>query len=324
MKKIKSFLLNNWLVKVNKKEIILFNKLKINLTSRVREAIIGYVFIGIWVIGFMWLSAYPLLASLKYSFEKVTITGGAGIVSNSIGFKNYISIFTQDIEFLRYVQDFVMELILYTPVILVISMLLAIMLNQKIKFRGFFRMIFFLPVVIVSGPVINELLNQDLGSIPLVMDMNLVETLGNTLPKFFAEPLASLFEEIVIILWFSGVQIVLFLAGLQKMDKEIYEAADIDGASAWEKFWKITLPSLKSIIFVTSIYTVVMLATFSNNNIIKYIQSSNVMFNSEKGFGYASALAWIYFMVIIIVLVFLAFLLGNKKEDKVKKWGGKK
>jgi ABC-type sugar transport system permease subunit len=112
---------------------------------------------------------------------------------------------------------------------------------------------------------------------------------------------------------------VLFLAGLQKLSKEIYEAAEIDGASPWEKFWKITLPSLKSIIFVSAIYTIVMLATFSNNEIITYIQSSGVMFSSDKGYGYASTLAWIYFIVIVVLLVITALVLGNKREKKEKR-----
>jgi ABC-type sugar transport system permease subunit len=106
--------------------------------------------------------------------------------------------------------------------------------------------------------------------------------------------------------------VILFLAGLQKLDKTMYEAAQIDGASAWETFWKITLPSLKSIILVSAIYTVVTLATFSNNPIILFI--SRAMFDPTKGYGYASALAWIYFMVIVILLVIVTILIVPKEQ----------
>ncbi|WP_197724338.1 carbohydrate ABC transporter permease [Haploplasma axanthum] len=325
MKKIKRFLTNNWLIKVNKNDIVFFNKFKYLLTNKRRNAFQGYMFVGVWIIGFLLFAAYPLISSLIYSFEKVSITGSDGIVTNFIGFSNYVRIFTQDLEFLRHLQEFFLELILYVPVILIISMIIAMMLNQKIKLRGFFRSIYFLPVVIASGPVINELLSQGAGSIPLIEEIGLTEAISSILPAFLSKPIASLFTQMIMILWFSGVQIVLFLAGLQKVGNEIYEAADIDGASSWEKFWKITLPSLKSIIFVSAIYTVVMLATFSNNQIVKYIQSSGVMFNTDKGFGYSSALAWIYFIMIIIVLGFIAFLLRGKKDEKVvKKRGGKK
>jgi ABC-type sugar transport system permease subunit len=217
------------------------------------------------------------------------------------------------------IQEFVFEMILYVPIILTIAMIIAMMLNQKIKLRGFFRAIYFLPVVIASGPVINELLNQGAGSVPIIEDLGMLEVLSGFLPMVIARPLSSLFSEMIMILWFSGVQIVLFLAGLQKLSKEIYEAAEIDGASPWEKFWKITLPSLKSIIFVSAIYTIVMLATFSNNEIITYIQSSGVMFSSDKGYGYASTLAWIYFIVIVVLLVITALVLGNKREKKEKR-----
>jgi len=299
---------------------IFFNKLKIKITNKRRNALAGYMFISIWLIGFIVLAAYPLIRSLIFSFQKVTISGAQGILTVGVGFNNYLTIFTQDLEFLRMIQEFVFEMILYVPIILTIAMIIAMMLNQKIKLRGFFRAIYFLPVVIASGPVINELLNQGAGSVPIIEDLGMLEVLSGFLPMVIARPLSSLFSEMIMILWFSGVQIVLFLAGLQKLSKEIYEAAEIDGASPWEKFWKITLPSLKSIIFVSAIYTIVMLATFSNNEIITYIQSSGVMFSSDKGYGYASTLAWIYFIVIVVLLVITALVLGNKREKKEKRW----
>ena len=298
---------------------IFFNKLKIKITNKRRNALAGYMFISIWLIGFIVLAAYPLIRSLIFSFQKVTISGAQGILTVGVGFNNYLTIFTQDLEFLRMIQEFVFEMILYVPIILTIAMIIAMMLNQKIKLRGFFRAIYFLPVVIASGPVINELLNQGAGSVPIIEDLGMLEVLSGFLPMVIARPLSSFFSEMIMILWFSGVQIVLFLAGLQKLSKEIYEAAEIDGASPWEKFWKITLPSLKSIIFVSAIYTIVMLATFSNNEIITYIQSSGVMFSSDKGYGYASTLAWIYFIVIVVLLVITALVLGNKREKKEKR-----
>lgn len=295
-------------------KLIVFNKFNIKITNKRRNAFIGYMFISVWLIGFVLFAAYPLFKSLIFSFQKVTITGSEGIITASVGFGNFIRVFSQDLEFLKMVQEFVLELIFYVPIILTISMILAMMLNQKIKLRGFFRSIYFLPVVIASGPVIGELINQGAGSIPLVEDLEILTTLTKVLPLAIAKPISSLFTETIMILWFSGVQIVLFLAGIQKLSKDVYEAAEIDGASAWEKFWKITLPSLKSIIFVNAIYTVVMLSTFSNNNIVKYIQSSNVMFSSDKGYGYASALSWIYFIVIVIILGVLTLILGDKKN----------
>lgn len=315
--RLKEKSLDNQLVTYRNNQLIFFTKVKIRVTNKKRETFYGYLFISIWVIGFLFLTVYPLFMSFIFSLNKVTITGSEGIKMTFSGIKNYIDIFTSDLDFVDYLTAFLGQIILYVPIILIISIVIAILLNQKIKLRGVFRSVFFLPVIIASGPVINELLKQGAGTIPLLEETGILEQLSKTLPDFLANPIALLFDEMIIVLWFSGVQIVLFLAGLQKISSEIYEAAQIDGASPWESFWKITLPSLKSIIMVSAVYTIVMLATFSNNSIIGHIQK--VMFDTTKGYGYSSALAWIYFIVIAFLLGIVAFLLKNQKEKKIKK-----
>lgn len=310
-------LTNNRLISYQNNQLVFFKKINVRVTNKKREMFYGYVFISIWLVGFLFLTVYPLVMSFIFSLNKVTITGAEGIQMTFSGFQNYIDIFTSDLDFVDYLWAFLGQIVLYVPIILIISMVISILLNQKIKLRGFFRSVFFLPVIIASGPVINELLKQGAGTIPLLEETGIVETLSKTLPAFMANPIALLFDEMIIVLWFSGVQIVLFLAGLQKISTEIYEAAQIDGASPWESFWKITLPSLKSIILVSAVYTIVMLATFSNNSIIGHIQK--VMFDTTKGYGYSSALAWVYFVVIALLLGVVAFLLKNPKERKIKK-----
>ena len=309
-------LTNNRLISYQNNQLVFFKKINVRVTNKKREMFYGYVFISIWLVGFLFLTVYPLVMSFIFSLNKVTITGAEGIQMTFSGFQNYIDIFTSDLDFVDYLWAFLGQIVLYVPIILIISMVISILLNQKIKLRGFFRSVFFLPVIIASGPVINELLKQGAGTIPLLEETGIVETLSKTLPAFMANPIALLFDEMIIVLWFSGVQIVLFLAGLQKISTEIYEAAQIDGASPWESFWKITLPSLKSIILVSAVYTIVMLATFSNNSIIGHIQK--VMFDTTKGYGYSSALAWVYFVVIALLLGVVAFLLKNPKEKKIK------
>jgi ABC-type sugar transport system permease subunit len=287
------------------------------MNIRQKEALTGYLFILIWIIGFVLLTMIPLLRSLIFSMSHVSITGAQGIVLEPAGFNQYIRVLTTDVIFIDLMISFVQEIVLYVPIIIIISMIIALMLNQKIKFRGFFRSVFFLPVIIASGPVINELIAQGAGTVPLIERYGMLELIANTFPEIIAEPLIGLFTQMIMILWFSGVQIVLFLAGLQKISSEIYEAALVDGASPWETFWKITLPSLKNIILISTIYTIVMLSTFGNNRIIALIR--RMMFDAQGGYGYASAMAWIYFMLIALLLI-VAFLLiaFPKKEDRVK------
>lgn len=291
------------------------------MNHKKRQILYGYGFIGIWLIGFILLTLIPLIRSIMFSLSDVSITGNEGIVTYPVGFDNFINILTTDVTFIDNILMFLSEMILYVPVILILSMMIAIMLNQKIKFRALFRGIFFLPVIIVSGPVINELLNQGAGSVPLIEQYGMLETIGEILPSFLAQPLQSLLSEMIMVLWFSGVQIVLFLAGLQKMSAEVYEAAQIDGASPWETFWKITLPSLRNIMVVAAIYTVVMLSTFSNNAVLGLIRQ--MMFASNGGYGYASAMSWLYFILIGILLMIVVLIIAPKENVKRIK-GGKK
>ena len=305
----------NGIYRIEKQTLVLFQVLRIPLTSKVREAFSGYAFISIWLIGFLFLTAIPLVESLIYSFNRITIVGGEGIQLIDVGWQNFITILTNDLTFIEQVQQFIWEMIIYVPVIIILAMVIAILLNRPFKFRGFFRAIFFLPVIITSGPVVTELLRQGAGTIPSLSESGFLTIIESIFPSFLAQPLVELFTELIFILWFSGVQVVLFLAGLQKMDQSMYEAAQMDGANGWETFWKITLPSLKNIIFVSAIYTIVTLATFSNNPIIAYIRIA--MFEGAKGYGYASALAWLYFLVIALLLLGTSLLL-NPKEKRIK------
>lgn len=292
----------------------IFFKNKMNqLTNRQRESLTGYAFISIWLVGFIFLTMIPLIESFIYSLNRITIVGGEGIRLTMVGFANYINLFTTDLTFLSRLQDFVLEMVLFVPVMNILAIMIAILLNRQFKFRGFFRAIFFLPVIITSGPVIAELLRQGAGTIPSISESGFLDILANLLPDFLNAPLQSLFSQIIFMLWFSGVQVVLYLAGLQKLDQSMYEAAQIDGANVWESFWKITLPSLKPMIVVSSIYTIVTLATFANNPIILWI--SNVMFNPNFGYGYAAALAWVYFFIIALMLLVTTRLVSPKEAS---------
>lgn len=298
--------------------LIIFNFIKFRMTNKRREAIMGYAFISIWIIGFIWLTLYPILMSLIYSFADVTIPGGSGVKIVFNGIANYITILN-DIKFVEALQSFVGRILLYLPLTIIVSMIIAILLNQKIKLRGFFRSVFFLPVIIASGPIMATLFGsgERLGILSSGLNETLAEQLSGFVPGFIAGLIGNMYTHLINILWFSGVQIILFLAGLQKINKETYEAASIDGASPWESFWKITLPSLKSIILVSSIYTIVMLATFPTNEVLYRI---NVV--RQSSFGVASALSWVYFIVVGLILGIVSGLLIYEKKPKTKKVKG--
>lgn len=283
------------------------------MNNKLRENLVGYSFIIIWIIGFAIFTAYPIVTSLVYSFNEVPLKYGENLVF--VGFRNYGAIFsTYGTAFLTALKDFVTQAILRVPIILVFSIIIALLLNQNIRFRGLFRTIFFLPVIISSGPVITELISQGAAGESMMSSLTFLDTLEETLNPAIAGPIIDLFSEIIVVFWFSGVQVLLFLSALQKINKEIYEAASIDGAGPWEAFWKITLPSLKNIVFINAIYTLVLLATYSENAVIIAIKSN--MFSSNTGYGVASAMAWSYFIILALLLLIITILFRPMKEGK--------
>jgi ABC-type sugar transport system permease subunit len=287
------------------------------MSKKTRDTLVGYSFIGIWIIGFLVFMLIPVVNSVIYSFSVVKIES-TGIKITPNGTKNFLNIFQapEGLAFTEALLGFAKELIVQVPIIIVFSIIIAILLNQPIKCRGLFRAVFFLPVIISSGPVINELATQGAGGASLMSSMGFTTMLEDLLGPTLAEPITGLFSDIIIIFWFSGVQILIMLAGIQKMDKQVYEAAHVDGAGSWEIFWKITLPSLKALIFVSTIYTIVLLSTFSNNEVIVQIKNNMFATDANFGYGFASAMSWIYMLVmaLFIILVCVVLLPRDKKR----------
>lgn len=272
---------------------------------------IAMLFSAPWLIGFLVFSLYPIIQSFIFSFNNVSVTA-KGIVQTGVGWANFSSVLTADPDFVEDLQTYLQEMLVYVPVIIVVSLCLALLLNSIKHGKGFFRTLFFLPVIISSGPVITLFIDQGVATFPGAASID-YSALSQSVPAFIVGLLKTLITNFVVILWFSGIQTLIFLAGLQKLDKSMYEAAKIDGASGWECFWKITLPALNPVIVINVIFTVVIQSTFTLNPLISKI--SGDMYAVGKGYGYACAEAWIYFLVLLAVLA-LYVLIFRKKNRK--------
>ncbi|RXZ82491.1 sugar ABC transporter permease [Paenibacillaceae bacterium] len=260
-------------------------------TSTLRK-IEGSIFIAPWVFGFLAFVAFPLGYSLYMSFHQVRITVGP-TVYNFIGVQNYKEILVANGSLLyEDLIPFLRESIMMIPIILVFSLLVAILLNMKFKGRTVFRVIFFLPVIFSSGQIVQEFINQGEGSLSVLASLRIDEYLREYVPASWAEPIQSVMSSFVLVLWYSGVQILIFLAGRQTLSASMYEASRIDGSGPWNTFWKITLPGLVPYIFLNLMYTVVDLFTFPSNPIVSKVNTAN--------YGSSSALAWIYFTIILL------------------------
>ncbi|GHV35508.1 ABC transporter permease [Clostridia bacterium] len=292
-------------------------KSRFHISKRTRRNwIYAYIFLLPWLIGVCVLVMYPLINSLNFSLNNIRIMP-KGMLFQPVGLKNYHDLFMLDTNFLQTLISFIVQTLLQVPIIVAFSLIISMLLNGRIRARGFFRSVFFLPVIIATGPVMNELVSQGVATVPMANTAAITAAVSGVLPAWIAEPIVGLFSSLILILWNSGVQILIFLAGLQKVSPSLYEAAKIDGGSGWECFWKITIPTIKPMIFLNAIYTVIWLATGGQNGIIGLIYDS--MFASNRGYGYASAEAWTYSLVIVLLLG-LAWLLLHDKKDKPPKY----
>ena len=278
-----------------------------------KEARAGVMFVLPWIIGAAVFLVYPLLMSFWYSLNNIRLTS-EGMKFTFLSQGNFTQILLSDPDFLPELVDYLLSTVISVPVIVVFAMMIALMLNEKIRGKSFFRLIFFLPVIIVSGPILNSLTEQNAGTISVIDTQAVTGAISAFLPKMIATPIAGLFSNMVTILWYSGVPILIFLSALQKIDRSQYEAAYVDGASGWEMFWKITLPSLKPMILLNCIYTIVFVSSNDQNRLIGLIKSAMFSGTSEKGYGYASAMAWLYSLVVLLLVGLFALIFMTRKD----------
>lgn len=272
----------------------------------------GILFVSPWLIGFAVFTLIPFINSILYSFNAVSIIPGK-INLKWAGLEYYNYAWNVSTSFKLNLSSSAMMICCATPVILVFALIVAVMLNNKFRGRVFFRAIFFMPVIIMSGPVISKLLTGY--TVNFTEEGSQIMLFLQSLPGVISKPCVFVLDNLVLILWFSGVQILMYLAGLQKVSTSLYEAAEIDGAGAWEKFWKITLPHMGPIILINGIYTVVTIANYSEQAINQEI--SNSMFNTSMMYSLSAAMSWIYFLLVLLILavVGLLFWFISKKEN---------
>lgn len=290
-----------------------------------RHNLNGLLFLLPFILGFLFFYLQPIIESVIFSFSDVKVSL-EGYDTKFVGFDNYKFIFTEDEAFnTRVMLDFT-NLLWKTPVIIVLSLFLAILINQKFKGRIFIRAVFFLPVIFSAGVVL-QIIQGDLVVSSMSSGNSMLDNGGATNQTMGLSQLllqAGIQEKIVefvtkitnnffSLIWNSGIQMLIFLSGLQAIPGSLYEAASVEGASAWESFCKITVPMLVPTMLLNIIYTIVDSYSSTSNSVMALITSC---INTAK-YGYATAMAWVYFIVIGIVIgaVFL-IMNGSKKSSR--------
>ena len=283
-----------------------------------RKAISGYLFIAPFIIGFLAFMVKPLFQSLYMSFCTVEVSPN-GIHNVFKGLANYIQAFTIDTEFNRLLVEEISRMCINSLAIMVFSFFVALILNQKFKGRALVRAIFFLPVILSSGVILGVESNNAL----LASVQNMVEETTSTTSVTDAIKSilltsgigASAFEKVFDIVdgiydvaIASGIQIIIFLSGLQTISTNMYEAAAIEGCTAWESLWKITFPMISSLFLVNWIYTLVDFCMRSDNQVMEKISDQMIQYIN---YGFASAMSWIYFLIVIVIIGVSSFIISK-------------
>lgn len=271
----------------------------------------GVMFVTPWIIGFLVFFIVPLIQSVWYSFSDVTM-GMDGVITEFVGLKEYKYYLLEDPDFSGFLISDILTMLYSLPIILLLSVVLALLLNQRFKGRLFFRALYFVPVIVASGVVIELLFTtNDEEMIATGVSSALTDSMFSVedvmawfdMPDKIAEYIKLIINNIFDLLWNCGVQTVLFIAGLQSIPKSLYEASNVEGATKWEEFWFITFPMLGSVTLLVALYTMVDLFTNTRRQVIELAYESM----NAGIYDTTSTALWIYFVIIGAIMAIVLF-----------------
>lgn len=268
----------------------------------------GWIFVLPLIIGLVVFFIPTVIKGIEFAFSDVSISGGLKLTYNNL--TNFKYALRVDPNFLRTALSDIKNLLITLPIIIVFSLFTAVLLNSKVWGRGVFRAIFFMPVIACVGMLaamqsglttqtMAEMAGEnDISALSAISDFSKMLQSMSFSPELISI-VSSAANDIFDIVNRSGVQILIFLAGIQSISPSIYESANVEGASGWEIFWKITLPMIKPMVLVNALFTFVDSITRENTDIMIYIKG--IAF-SRGEFGYSVAMSWLHYSMLLILL----------------------
>ena len=281
-----------------------------NLTYETKRKLLGFTFLIPYLLGFLMFFAVPLGQTIYYSFQKIDVPEAGGMSFTFLGLQNYINLFATEVstvdsntQILRVLLDENTNMLINMPLITLLSLFLALLANRQFKGRAVVRMIFFLPIIL-GLDVVTEMLTISTGSEMVQSNGLFAEGLVTrmlvqytAIPMTYLNPIIQFVENIFSVIARSGVQTLVFLAALQSISPSMYEVAKIEGATGYETFWKVTIPSILHIVVFVVIYTVV--DVFLTSQIA---QEAYAFAFEQNKIGVGSALSVIYIINVLLVL----------------------
>ena len=286
-----------------------------------RKARAGWGFVLPFVIGFIVLYLPIIFDSVKLSFFRIEVLNGGGFMLHPVGWLNYSEALFVNPNFVQTLLTGLQQLLFDIPAIIIFSLFMAVLLNQKMAGRAVFRAIFFIPVILSTGlmesieaqNVLTEYMEEEEGitdgsgtstaaDIVSALDVQILFAnmkIGTGLVEYVVQAINNIYD----IVNRAGVQMLIFLAGLQSISPAIYESVQIDGATSWETFWKITFPMISPMILVNAVYTIIDSFTTDSNTVMTFISDT---YSELNGNVISSAMAWMYFLIVILIIAAVA------------------
>ena len=271
---------------------------------RRRWARAGLSFVLPWVLGFLAFQVYPLGLSLLESFQHVAIVGRG---THWVGFTQYRQALFGSARFDPILLGSFLATAVQVPLVVVFALAVALLLDRRLLGGTLFKTVFFIPVAIGSSAVVSQIVT--FGGAPTLVSPGEEALLAATVGPLLAGELVRLLADITVVMWHSGIQILLLLAGLRALPRSVYEAARVDGANAWQVFHRLTLPLLRPILTVTVVYSVIASFTAATNPMMRYLVAQFLNLHP----GYDSAVGWLYFAGIFVLLGGLVVALERRR-----------
>ena len=279
------------------------------MTYATKRKLLGFTFLIPFLLGFFMFFAKPLVETFKYSFNTITLDEVGTMVFTPNGIQNYIDLFTKEVsttntQILRVLLDENTNMLINVPLITLLSLFLALLANRQFKGRAIVRMIFFLPIIL-GLEVVTDMMTITTGSETIATGGLFAESFVarmlvryTSIPMIYLTPIIDFVENIFSVISRSGVQTLVFLAALQSISPSMYEVAKIEGATGYETFWKVTIPSILHIVVFVVIYTIV--DVFLTSQVAQEVYSFG--FEQANKIGIGSALSVVYIFNVLLVL----------------------
>ena len=286
-----------------------------------RKARAGWIFVLPFVIGFILIYLPIVIDSIRYSFYQIKVVTGGGYQLIPVGWGNYHEALFVNPDYVTTLLTGLQSLAFDIPMILIFSLFMAVLLNQKMVGRAAFRAIFFIPVILSTGimesiesqNIVGDMMEEEEGiadgtgqstaaDIVSAIDVERLFAnmkIGTGIVDYVVQAINNIYD----IVNRSGVQMLIFLAALQSISPAIYESCQMDGATGWETFWKITLPMISPMILVNAIYTIIDSFTTDSNTVMKFISKT---YETNNGNVISSAMSWMYFLIVLAIIAIVA------------------